>query len=152
MGKFLLMLSGTLIICACRQQQPASSPTSIGLRKISISDQQTVERLRQSGVKILVQQPDYLVVYGDSAAAAQLRALATDTQPATEQDLTQRLVRIHFTDKARLQTIVDLGVDLWDVQGDSVTARVYDLYLEQLKQNGFTYRILKMDAGAPEDK
>jgi hypothetical protein len=152
MEKFLLMLLGVLVFIACRQQQPASSPTSTGLRKISVSDQQMVERLRQSGVKILVQQPDYVIIHSDSAAAGQLQALAMNTQPASEQDLVQRLARIHFADKTQLQKIVDLGVDLWEVQGDSVTARVYDWHLEQLKHDGLSYRILKMDAGAQEDK
>jgi hypothetical protein len=152
MVKFLLLLLGTLALIACRQQQPATTPAASGLRKISASDQQTVERLRQSGVKILVEQPDYLVVYSDSATASLIQMLAVNAQPATERDLVQRLARIHFTDKAQLQKIVDLGVDLWEAQGDSAIARVYDWHLEQLEQEGYTYRILKMDANAPEDK
>jgi len=149
MEKFLVILLAMAVLTACRQQQPATTPAAVGLRKISAADPQTVERLRQSGVKILVQQPDYLIVYSDSAA---MQALAMNTQPATEQDLVQRLVRIHFSDKMQLQKIADLGVDVWEVEADTVTARAYDLYLEQLKQGGFNYRILKMDASAPENK
>jgi hypothetical protein len=150
MVKLLLMLLLMLAFIAC--QQPATSPAASGLRKISVSDQQTVERLRQSGVKILVEQPNYLVVYSDSATASLIQMLAVNAQPATERDLVQRLTRIHFADKAQLQKIVDLGVDLWEAQGDSAIARVYDWHLEQLEQEGYTYRILKMDANAPEDK
>jgi len=153
MGKFFVMLFGSLVLTACGQQQPATTSTALtgrgGLRKISPADQQTIERLRQSGVKILVQQPDYVIIYSDSAT---LQTLAMNTQAASEKDVVQRLVNIHFTDKAQLQQIVDLGVDVWEVQGDSVTARVYDLYLEQLKQNGINYRVVKMDAGAKEGK
>jgi hypothetical protein len=152
MGKFFVMLFGALAFAACGQQQPATTSTAStastargGLRKISPADQQIVERLQQSGVKILVQQPDYLIIYSDSTMVEPLNA-----QPATEKDLVQRLARIHFTDKAQLQQIVDLGVDVWEVQGDSVTARVYDWYLEQFKQNGITYRVVKMDASAKE--
>jgi len=152
MGKFLVMLFGAIALAACGQQQPATTSISStastargGLRKINTADQQTIERLRQSGVKILVQQPDYLIIYSDSSTI-----LPMNTQAATEKEIVQRLVNIHFTDKAQLQQIVDLGVDVWDVQGDSVTARVYDLYLEQLKQNGINYRVVKMDASAKE--
>jgi hypothetical protein len=149
MVKILLVFAGAIMLSACRQPQPSATPPASGLRKISAADSQTLERLRQSGVKILVQQPDYLIVYSDSA---QIQALGPQAKPATEQDLVQRLVRIHFADKTQLQKIADLGVDVWEVQGDSVTARVYDLHLEQLKQDGFAYRILKMDASAKEDK
>jgi len=151
MGKFFVMLFGAAALVACGQQQPATTSTAStgrgGLRKISPADQQTIERLRQNGVKILVQQPDYVIIYSDSAT---IQTLAIKTQAATEKEIVQRLVNIHFTDKAQLQQIVDLGVDVWDVQGDSVTARVYDWYLEQLKQNGINYRVIKMDASARE--
>jgi len=154
MGKFFVTLFGAVAFVACGQQQPATTPTAStastghgGLRKISPADQQTIERLRQSGVKILVQQPDYLIIYSDSTTMQTM-----NTQAATEKELVQRLVNIHFADKAQLQQIVDLGVDVWEVQGDSVTARVYDLYLEQLKHGGFSYRVLKMDASAKEGK
>ncbi|MDZ7362469.1 MAG: hypothetical protein ONB46_17365 [candidate division KSB1 bacterium] len=149
MEKFLMMGLGMVVLTACHQQQPATTPAAVGLRKISATDSQNVTRLRQGGVKILVQQQDYLIVYSDSAA---MQALVTNAQPATEKDLVQRLVRIHFTDKTQLQKIADLGVDIWEVEGDSVTARAYDLYLEQLKQDGFSYRILKTNASAPEGK
>jgi predicted small lipoprotein YifL len=149
MAKFFVMLFVALAFAACGRQQPAATP---GLRKISAADQQTVERLRQSGVKILVQQPDYLIVYSDSATIRLMDAEGMKTLPAAEKELVQRLVRIHFADKTQLQKIVDLGVDVWEVQGDSVTARVYDLHLDRLKQEGFSYRILKTNASAPEER
>ncbi|MCI0698575.1 hypothetical protein L0337_42065 [candidate division KSB1 bacterium] len=152
MGKFLLLFLGALALGACRQQQPAATATQSGLRKIPYTDSQTVEQIRQSGVKILVQQPDYLIVYSDSTSVQALQSLSVTPQSATEADLVQRLVQIHFNGQEQLQKIVDLGVDLWHVEGDSATVRVYDLHLEKLKQEGFTYRILKMDASAKEDK
>jgi hypothetical protein len=153
MGKLFLLLLGAMALGACgRQQQPAATATQSGLRKIPYTDSQAVERIRQSGVKILVQQPDYLIVYSDSSSVQALQALTVSSQAATEHDLVQRLVQIHFADQTQLQKIVDLGVDLWHVEGDSATVRAYDLHLEKLKQDGFTYRILKMDASVKEDK
>jgi hypothetical protein len=142
MGKILLLILGAMTFAACGQQQPAARSTK-GLRKISVTDAETVARIRQSGAKILVQEPDYLVVYSEGE-------VGISSQPASEQDLVQRVARIHFADQTQLQKIVDLGVDLWEVESDSATARVYDLYLEQLKQDGFAYRILKMDAAKEE--
>lgn len=152
MGKFLLLLLGALALGSCRQQQPAATATPSGLRKIPYTDSQTVEQIRQSGVKILVQQPDYLIVYSDSSSGQALQALTVTSQSATEADLVQRLVQVHFTGQEQLQKIVDLGVDLWHVEGDSATVRAYDLHLEKLKQEGLTYRILKMDASTKENK
>lgn len=152
MGKFLLLFLGVLAFGACRQQQPAATATPSGLRKIPYTDSQTVEKLRQSGVKILVQQPGYLIVYSDSSSVQSLQTLDVTPQAAAETDLVQRLAQIHFTGQEQLQRIVDLGVDLWHVEGDSATVRAYDLHLEKLKDEGFTYRILKMDASAKEDK
>jgi hypothetical protein len=150
MGKILLVLLCAVVLVACRQEQqpqPAATTTP-GLQKIKITDPQTVERVRQAGLQILVQQPDYLIVRPDSANAGKIQTLAAESQPATEQDLVQRLVRIHFSEQPRLQQIV--GVDVWEVETDSVTARVYDLHLEKLRQDGFPYRILKMNASAPD--
>jgi hypothetical protein len=153
MAKFFLLFLGAMALGACgRQQQPAATATPSGLRKIAYTDSQTVEKIRQSGVKILVQQPDYLIVYSDSSGVQALQALTVSSQAAAEHDLVQRLVQIHFAGQAQLQQIVDLGVDLWHVAGDSATVRAYDLHLEKLKQEGSTYRILKMDASAKEDK
>ncbi len=153
LGKFLLLFLAAVAFGACgRQQPPTTSASGAGLRKIAYTDSQTVEKIRQSGVKILVQQPDYLIVYSDSSGVQALQALPISSQAAGEHDLVQRLVQIHFADQAQLQKIVDLGVDLWDVAGDSATVRAYDLHLEKLKQDGFKYRILKMDASAKEDK
>jgi hypothetical protein len=150
MGKTLLILLGVILLSACRQQQPAATATS-GLKKIHSSDPQTVQSLRQMGVEILVQQPDYLIIRTDSATARKIQTMALAPQSgATERDLVQRLVRIHFADKSQLQAIVNLGVDVWEVEGDSVTARVFDLHLEKLAQQDFTYRILKMNASMPD--
>jgi hypothetical protein len=152
MGKLLLLFLGTLAFGACRQQQPAATATPSGLRKIPYTDSQTVEQIRQSGVKILVQQPDYLIVYSDSSSVQALQTLSVTPQSAAEADLVQRLVQVHYTGQEQLQKIVDLGVDLWHVEGDSATVRAYDLHLEKLKEQGFAYRIVKMDASAKEDK
>ncbi|MDZ7344244.1 MAG: hypothetical protein ONA90_06980 [candidate division KSB1 bacterium] len=149
MEKFVSLLLAIVAFGACRQQSP-SPASAYGLRKITDTDSQLVERIRQSGMEILVQQPDYLIVRVDSSAVGTLQSLAITTRPAAERDLIQRLVRIPFNDKAALQVIADLGVDIWHVEGNIVVARVYDLHLEKLHQRGFTYEVVKIDASAPD--
>ena len=45
-----------------------------------------------------------------------------------------------------LQQQIDLGIDPWQVHGDTLTARAYDLHIEQLRESGLNVEILAQDA------
>lgn len=139
----------TLLAMACASPEPKSAATA-GLRKVMIGSPQEVERLRSLGLEIIVQEENYVVIRQDSAQAMQLREAAIATVPIQESDLVQRLVRVHFSNRDQLQQIVDMGLDVWHTEGDSLTARAFDIHLTRLHAAGIGYRMLLRYAGTEE--
>jgi hypothetical protein len=59
-------------------------------------------------------------------------------------------VKVHFTSREQLQRIVDMGIDVWEVEGDSLLARAYDLHLTRLQADSISYRVVEQYAGRKE--
>ena len=133
------ILSGLLIISCVPTEQVEALTTGKGLRKIPATDAQTIKTLTEAGAEIVVRQPDYLVIRIDGMQAVQ----SVSTVPLSENDLVQRLVKIRLQDSTSVQKIVDMGIDLWDVEGNDAVAQAYDLYIERLKADGFQVTILE---------
>ncbi len=142
MHRNILWIGTALLLAACSTPSPSAKGPA-GLRKISYANAAELERIRQTGAEIIVQQPDYVVIRTDSA---QLAALALASQPAQEQDLVQRLVAIVLRDSTSLQTVVDSGVDLWEARGDTAVARAYDIQLEKLRREGLAITVIAENA------
>ncbi len=141
MAKIMMgIMSLLLIIAACNQQVEQQSTT--GLKKISYSSKEQLEAIKKAGAEIIVQEPDYVVVRTDEM----LQALGVKSAPIDEVDLVQRLVKIHLQDSTSLQTVVNTGVDLWQVEGDTAIARAFDLYINKLRDAGFDVKIIAQDA------
>lgn len=129
------------------QQAPATSANA--LKKISYKSADELQRLRDSGAEIIVQQSDYVIVRTDSAT---LSAFSANAAPAQEQDLIQRLAYVQLRDSSDVQRIVDSGVDLWEVKADTAIVRAFDIQLERLRQTGISFRVVKPDASSEEGK
>lgn len=129
------------------QQVPATSANA--LKKISYKSAEELQRLRDSGAEIIVQQTDYVIVRTDSAT---LSAFGTNAAPAQEQDLIQRLAHVQLRDSSDVQKIVDAGVDLWEVQADTAIVRAFDIQLEHLRQAGLGLRVVKANASQSEGR
>ena len=146
----MLMLS--LAACGTQpepgvQQTPTSSAS--GLKKITYKNAEELQRLRDSGAEIIVQQADYVIVRTDSQT---ISAFAANTTAAQEQDLIQRLAHVQLRDSSDVQKIVDAGVDLWEVQADTAIVRAFDIQLEHLRQAGLGLRVVKANASQSEGK
>jgi hypothetical protein len=81
-----------------------------------------------------------------------LQTQGLKSEPIQEADMVQRLVKIQLKDSTDLQTIVNSGVDLWQVKGDTAIARAYDIYIERLKQAGLSVTIIARNASKMEEK
>ena len=89
-----------------------------------------------------MREPDYIVVRTDNMT----EPIAFSSHLIQEQDLKHRLIHVYAPDTTALQTVVNSGVDFWQVDGDTIVARAFDLYIKNLKDAGLTVRIVASDA------
>lgn len=147
------MLVLGLMACDTSQPEPsaqqAASSSANALKKIAYKNAEELQRLRDSGAEIIVQQPDYVIVRSDSQA---LSAFAANASPAQELDLIQRLAHVQLRDSSDVQKIVDAGVDLWEIKTDTAIVRAFDIQLERLRAAGMSLRLVKQDAAQTEGK
>ncbi len=127
---------------ACQSPQ-SQSGVKDGLLKVRYEDESELESLRQSGAQIIVKEKDYVVVRLTSEVAVQNIV----GEKISESDLVQRLVYIALKDSGDVQKIVDTGLDLWEVKGDTAIARAFDLYIEELRKAGFFVKVVEENAG-----
>ena len=140
MAKILAMMFSVALIVSCSQQVEQQSVG--GLKKISYSSEEQLQALKDSGAEIIVQEPKYVVVRTDEM----LQALNVQSTNIKEIDLVQRLVFVHLKDSTSLQTVVNTGVDLWQVVEDTAIVRAFDLYINQMREAGLDLRIIAQDA------
>ena len=122
------------------QPSTASGPQIV---KIPITRAAQVDSLRNSGIDILVVEDNYIAVRVAAGDEVKVQALQLKTEPIKETELVQRLVRIAGVDRTRIQELVDLGIDVWEVEGDAVTAQVYDKHIWEIEKLGFPVEILE---------
>jgi hypothetical protein len=139
-----------LLAMACASPEQKVSSSSAGLRKVMITSQADVEKLRGLGLDIIVEEKNYVVVRQDSTRIRALEEASIASTPAQETDLVQRMVKVHFSSREQLQQIIDLGMDVWEVSGDSLLARAYDYHLARLQADTVRYRVVEQHAGKKE--
>ncbi|MDZ7332814.1 MAG: hypothetical protein ONB31_12620 [candidate division KSB1 bacterium] len=146
MSKGAVLMLVCLILAYCQSnQQPRQAPEQ-GLQKVYYKNPEEIQRLRSAGAEIIVQEPNYVVIRTDK----RVQNFGFKPQPIQETDLVQRLVEILLKDSSDLQTVVNSGIDLWQVAGDTVIARAYDIYIERLREAGFVVHIIAQKASSME--
>lgn len=140
--KMSLLVIFALMLLSCGGQEMTSQQYEGGLRKIVAPSDAQIQALRDAGAEIVVLEPDY-VIY---RATDTTQPVALSTAPIQEKDLVQRLVHIYLPDSTALQTVVNTGVDLWQVQGDTAVARAFDLYIDKMVAAGLSVRVVAADA------
>ena len=88
---FKLILVGGLVMAfsACTPEPPPAARAA-GLKKIRYRTPEEVQKLREAGAEIIVQQSDFVIVRVDSAAVSALAAVPSE--PTQEIDLVQRQI------------------------------------------------------------
>jgi len=148
MLKINLFLISCLIFVFCQSAQQPQQAQSQGLQKIYYKSQAELQKLREAGAEIVVEEPDYVIIRTDSM----LQTESLNSVPIEEQDLVQRLVKIHVKDSTDIQAVVNSGMDLWEIKADTAIGRAYDLYIERLRKAGLTVKIIARDASKMEEK
>lgn len=148
MLRLYFLLFACLIFAFCQSEQQPQQAQTAGLQKVYYKNPEEVQNLRNAGAEIIVQQPDYVVIRTNKM----LQTHGLKSEPIQEADLVQRLVKIAIRDSSDLQTIVNSGVDLWEVKNDTAVVRAFDIYIEQLKQAGLSVEIIAQNASKLEEK
>ncbi|MFQ5651125.1 MAG: hypothetical protein ACE5IY_14385 [bacterium] len=113
------------------------------MQKIAISSRTEADSLITAGVDVIVVERDYVVARLRQEEVATLRAGGLRAELATESDLVQRLVKVAITDRAQATEMASLGVDIWEVAGDTVVAQAYDKYIRQLEERGLFVKVVE---------
>ena len=145
MPRTIYLLIFLIGIFACKSPEAQKSSLQ-GLKKIHYTSEEEISQLKQAGAEIIVKEKDYVIVRGDKM----IQTLSLKFEPIAETDLVQRLVHIHIKDKDDLQTVVDTGVDFWQVKGDTAIGRAFDIQIEKIRAAGLTVKVVAMDAAKKE--
>ena len=137
----LLLLLSIPLFFAC-QQENITTQLDAGLHKIVNPTPEQIERLRELGTEIIVQEEDYIIIRAD----ASIEAVTVTTQPVEEADFIHRLIRVPLDDSTALQTVVNAGVDLWTVQNDTAIARAFDIDIREIRNAGLDVLVVAQDA------
>lgn len=137
----ILLLVVSFFSCA-EQEAPEGQSVGAGLQKIANLTDSQIQELRDAGAEIIVQEPDYIVI----RSTKMTKPMAFSAAPIQEHDLVQRLIHVYVPDSTALQTVINSGVDFWQVDGDTAVARAFDLYIRDLQMAGLTVRIVAQDA------
>ena len=148
MLRIYLLLFACLIFAFCQSEQQPQQAQKAGLQKVYYNNQDEIQNLRNAGAEIIVQEPDYVVIRTDKM----LQAHGLKSEPIQEVDLVQRLVKIALKDSTDLQTVVNSGVDLWEVKNDTAVVRAFDIYIERLKEAGLSVEMIAKNASKMEEK
>jgi len=148
MFRIYFVLLACLVLAFCQSDQQPQQAQSAGLQKIYYKNQEEIQKLRDAGAEIIVQEPDYVVIRTDKMMQTQ----GLKSEPIQEIDLVQRLVKVHLKDSTDLQKVVDTGVDLWEVKNNTAVVRAFDLYIEKMKQAGLSVKIIAKNASKMEEQ
>jgi hypothetical protein len=148
MLRTFFILLACLIFVVCQSDQQPQQAQSQGLQKVYYKNQDEIQNLRNAGAEIIVQADDYVVIKTDKM----LQTHGLKSEAIQETDLVQRLVKIHVKDSTDRQTVVNSGVDLWEMKSDTAIARAYDIYIDHLRKAGLTVEIIANDASKWEGK
>ncbi len=142
MLKHLLKLLLSIPLFFACQQENITTQLDAGLHKIVNPAPEPIERLRELGTEIIVQEQDYIIIRADES----IEAVSVSTQPVQEADFVHRLIRVPLDDSTALQTVVNAGVDLWTVQNDTAIARAFDIDIREIRDAGLDVHVVAQDA------
>lgn len=144
----VLLLLALFAACAQEPEQRPQAAPAQGLKKLRNPSVAQIQQLREAGAEIIVQEQDYVIVRTENVQ----QALDLQFEAMSESDLVQRLVHVMLPDSGRLQEVIDTGIDFWELRGDTVVARAFDIHIEQLTDAGFTVEVIAQNASAREEK
>ena len=140
-----------LIVLGCQNQpQPATQAVSLEifntgpqLVKIPIKNTAAADSLIHRGMDVIVVEENYVIAKLDRQQATTVQTMSLPMETFTPEELVQRLIRIVMKDTVGLQQLGDIGIDIWEVKGDTVVAQAFDKYIRQIQTRGFEVEIVE---------
>lgn len=121
-----------------RQSQGEPPPK---LRKIPVESREQAEQLMQNGIEVIVIEESYVIARLRNDDQNTVQSAGLQTQPFAEDELIQRLVKIPVPDRSRIQPLVDLGLDVWEIRGDTLIAQVFDKHILAARALGYEVEV-----------
>ncbi len=150
MNYFWFVLIFLCIIAACQNnsgEQTGSSElqemiSSTQLMKIPIQEKAQADSLINSGIDVIVVEDTYVVARLIQEDQERIQMMNLKPELIEEIELVQRLVKIAIREKTDVAELIKLGIDVWDVKSDTVTAQVFDKHIRQAESKGYTVVIV----------
>ncbi len=148
------MLTFTLAFCmltACQRPEQKHSATQARdpnlpqMKKIEIERPEQADSLIQAGVDVIVVEGTYVIARVAQTDIAALEDSQLNSVDAEESDFVQRLIKISGHNREHLTEFAEMGLDIWEVQADTVLAQAFDKHISQLRQNGLSVKIIARD-------
>ncbi|MFQ5642003.1 MAG: hypothetical protein ACE5IR_28860, partial [bacterium] len=92
---------------------------------------------------VIVVEENYVVARLDEEGETKVQALNLPTVDIVESDLVQRLTKIIIKSGGDTSDLADIGIDIWEVKGDTVIAQVFDKHIRQIKEKGYSIEIVE---------
>jgi len=151
MSKTPYLFLALFLLAACEvppqeKKQQTRDLSKPQMMRIALQRPEQADSLIQAGVDVIVVEHDYVIARIPNDMRSNLSAAHLPATYAAESDLTQRLVRIAAHSKDDLTKFSELGLDIWESEGDTVLARAFDKQLRQLTELGFSVQIVARDA------
>ena len=113
------------------------------LVKISILNAAVADSLIRQGLDVIVIEDDYIIARIDSSESNLVQSMSLNMQTFKEKELLQRLIKIVINEQSDLQDLNSIGIDIWEVKGDTVLAQAFDKYIRQIEAKGYTIEIVE---------
>ncbi|MFQ5709706.1 MAG: hypothetical protein ACE5HO_19810 [bacterium] len=149
--KLLLIVLSTCLVAGCKSNEQgkakSSVPQQVGtnmpqLKKIPIQDKAQADSLLQQGFELIVVEDDYVIARLKPNQVSALGAAHVKIEPVEEADLVQRLVKIPVADDSTASKLANLGMDIWEVEKDTVVAQAFDKQIREAEAKGFAVKIV----------
>lgn len=112
---------------------------------VLISNPRDISMIASTGVIVMTQEPDYVVIIGDEKRIDTIKSLGFTLREPVEADHKLRAIKIWLSNKEQFEQVLQVASDVWPV-GDIpgyVYGQAFDYQIKLFKDKG--YKVESMD-------